>query len=323
MAIDERPSMGSRCAWWVLAWTLACVAVFGAVSPVSAADVDLQLRAAWGGGAARCWTGRIQLQDAAGEPSTAGRISELTPVGLSPDVPGSMRAAGATISISPRVARDYDGVDFRLQAPREAMLLIELSPRDEPGSPHQVTIPVSQLIADFHSSLLDNPWQPVTSPAQARGSVASPIRSRLVGFSRWRAFRVLRGAHWLGVETETSLTCDLTLTDAHTRRQGLGRNREIRVDATGNGPELGPLSVTMPDRDGVFDLTVHVSRRRLPTPFAPVKTIGQRSVQLPWCWHPRTGGFYRHPGTFCARLFPRPAKSPRCTTAANHGFGIR
>nr|MCU0983272.1 family 10 glycosylhydrolase [Pirellulaceae bacterium] len=74
--------------------------------------------------------------------------------------------------------------------------------------------------------------------------------------------------------------CDLTLVDSHTGDEVWEEIHEIRIDATGCGPELGPLSVTLPDRDGVFDLTVHVSRRRLPTPFAPVKTIGQRSVQL-------------------------------------------
>ena len=280
MAIDERPSMGSRCAWWVLAWTLACVTVFGAVSPVSAADVDLYLRAAWGGGAPRCWTGRIQVQDAAGEPLTAGRISELTPVGLSPDVPGSMRAAGATISISPRVARDYDGVDFRLQAPREAMLLIELSPRDEPGSPHQVTVPVSHLIGDFHSSLLDNRGNQLRVRRQPGDQLRVRFDRDSLVFRGGERFDFFVAPHWLGVESEASLTCELTLTDARSGDKVWEETRDVRIDAQGNGPELGPFSVSMPDRDGVFDLMVSISRRRLPTPFAPVKVLGQRSVQV-------------------------------------------
>jgi hypothetical protein len=64
-----------------------------------------------------------------GGAATAGRISELTPLGLSPDVPGSMRSTGSEITIAPRLARDYDGVDFRLRTPLDANLVLEFTAR--------------------------------------------------------------------------------------------------------------------------------------------------------------------------------------------------
>ncbi|MCL4678162.1 MAG: hypothetical protein KJ017_06165 [Alphaproteobacteria bacterium] len=280
MAIDGCSSKGSRCACWVWAAALIWLIGLGAVSPLSAAEVDLYLRAAWGGGAPRCWTGRIQVLDAAGEPLSSVRISEPTPVGLSPDSPGAMRVADATISISPRVARDYDGVDFRLQAPRDATVRIELVPRDEPGSPHQVTIPVSHLIGDFHSSLLDNRGNQL----RVRRRPGDQLRVRFdrdsLVFRGGERFDFFVTPHWLGVETEGALSCELTLTDTRSGDKVWDETRDVRIDAQGNGPELGPFSVSMPDRDGVFDLSISMSRRRLPTPFAPVKVIGQRSVQV-------------------------------------------
>lgn len=271
------PFPGWRC---VLTLLLCASSSLLLVPSGRASDVDLNLRAAWGGGSPRCWTGEIQVQDAAGEALETVRISDWMPLGLNPDVPGSIRVSGSVISIAPRLARDYDGIDFRLRAPRDAKLLVLLTPRDQPQAPHQVTIPVSHLIDDFHSSLLDNRGNQL----RVRRRPGDDLRVRFdrdsLVFAGGEHFEFFVRPYRLGGDADLTLSCELALVDSLTGEKLWEDTREMRIDATGTGAELGPLSVRMPDRDGVFDLTVHVIRRRLPTPFAPSKTIAQRSVQV-------------------------------------------
>jgi hypothetical protein len=307
-AIPRRVFDGSSSFVWRCIWSASAVVVLlTGIASGQAAEVDLTLRAAWGGGASRCWTGRIQVQDASGGPLATGRITEVAPLGLSPDVPGSMQSTGTEILISPRLSRDYDGVDFRLQASLDANLLVELGARDQPNSAQQVIIPVSQLIADFHSSLLDNRGNQLRVRRKPGDQLRVRFDRESLVFRGGERFEFYVAPHWLSVETEASLTCDMALTDSRTGDRLWEEVREIRVDATGNGPELGPLSVPMPDRDGVFDLTVQVNRRRLPTPFAPVKTIGQRSVQVA-VLAPSAGDGATSPWKILGEIVPQPSE---------------
>ena len=276
-ASDRSPLHGWRCV--KTAMLLAALSMLLGSSG-RAADVDLNLRAAWGGGSPRCWTGEIRVQDDAGATLATARISDLTPLGLSPDVPGSISVSGPAISIAPRLVRDYDGIDFRLRAPRDANLVVQLTPRDQPNSPHQVTIPVSHLIDDFHSSLLDNRGNQLRLRRRPGDALRVRFDRDSLVFRGGEHFEFFLTPYRLGGETDSTLSCDLSLVDSLTGEKLWEDTREMRIDATGSGAELGPLSVRMPDRDGVFDLTIHVSRRRLPTPFAPTKTIAQRSVQV-------------------------------------------
>ena len=75
---------------WPPIWlvgTLAPIALAlcaaGAPVAASAADqLDVRVRIAWGGGEARPWQGTIRISE--------GSLSEVTPLGLEPDAPGSM-----------------------------------------------------------------------------------------------------------------------------------------------------------------------------------------------------------------------------------------
>ncbi len=245
-----------------------------------ASDVDLNLRAAWGGGSPRCWTGEIQVQDSTGEALKTARIFDLVPLGLSPDVPGSMRVSGSVISITPRVVRDYDGIDFRLRAPRDANLMVQLTPRDQPRAPYQVTIPVAHLIDDFHSSLLDNHGNQLRVRRRPGDDLRVHFERDSLVFGGGEHFEFFVNPYRLAGETDVTLSCEFALVDSMSGEKLWEETREMRIDSTGSASELGPFSVRMPDRDGVFDLTIQVLRRRLPTPFAPTKTIAQRSVQV-------------------------------------------
>src|SRR5205085_1269566 len=69
-----------RSALTLLALT-SCASV--ASRPALAAELmDVRIRIAWGGGEARPWQGTIRISE--------GTLSDVTPLGLEPDAPGSL-----------------------------------------------------------------------------------------------------------------------------------------------------------------------------------------------------------------------------------------
>jgi len=275
-AADRRASTVSR---YALVGASVAMLLLAAVAQ-GAEEVELRLRAAWGGGTPRPWEGRITLEGVSGDTPLASGISEVSPLGLSPDEPGSMHVAGATLHISPRTPRDYDGVDFRLRAPRDSTLVVELTTKDQPGPPPRVTIPVAYLIEDLHSSLLDDRGNQLRIRRQPGDQLQVRFDRDNLVFQGGERFDFSVVPHLLGVEPGVSLTCDLALRDSRDADQVWEDTREVRIDARGDAPEIGPFSVPLPDRDGVFDLTITLSKKRLPTPFTPVKVIAQRTVQF-------------------------------------------
>lgn len=111
-----------------------------------AAEASLQLRIAWGGGTERIWQGSIRL--------SAGRLSDLEPLGVEADEPGSMWLDGPTIEIHQRSVRSYDGVDVVVTADLDAELSITLEAAGDP--PKNAVIPLRTLLAQQSEAALDD-----------------------------------------------------------------------------------------------------------------------------------------------------------------------
>src|SRR2546423_8976903 len=113
----------------------------------AAQPIDARVRIAWGGGEARSWQGTIRL--------TEGKLSELTPLGLEPDTPGSLLLVdGTTVRVGARSPRSYDGFDVRVQAPANALLQVRLG-ADAAASGTSVEVPISKIVRDFTQLDLD------------------------------------------------------------------------------------------------------------------------------------------------------------------------
>ena len=85
----ERRGLGSR---WSRAVLLCAGLLFGL--PAHGQDLDVRIWVAWGGGAARRWSGEIRVENGQTRPVLASCIREFEPVGLSPDESGSMYVDG-------------------------------------------------------------------------------------------------------------------------------------------------------------------------------------------------------------------------------------
>ena len=174
----DRPSQvpkGARRGAW-LALVLAVVAN-GPVHAGQAGQVNLRIRAAWGGGAERIWHGTITLNQ--------GQLADPEPLGIEADEPGSMwlEPAGssppagqavaapadtppekpgpagestARLVIRGRSRRTYDAVDFSVTAPPNATLHIALAPADESQPPRAVVVRLADLLRASFSAELDD-----------------------------------------------------------------------------------------------------------------------------------------------------------------------
>jgi hypothetical protein len=105
-------ALEKSCARW--SFVLTALAILLPRYPAAAAEpIDVRIRVAWGGGEARSWQGTMQLSE--------GTLSEVQPLGLEADEPGSMLLIDdKTLRVFARTPRSYDGLDLRVQAPPEA-----------------------------------------------------------------------------------------------------------------------------------------------------------------------------------------------------------
>lgn len=118
------------------------------VRPTSAAEVDLQLRVAWGGGAERQWVGSVALSQ--------GSLALHRPLGIEADEPGSMWVDGNQLEFRQRSPRAYDGVDVFVTAPLDAILVVTLKPEGPDSAPIISEVRLGDLVTKALNRPLDD-----------------------------------------------------------------------------------------------------------------------------------------------------------------------
>lgn len=109
---------------------------------------SIRVRVAWGGPTARLWHGSITLVEAT--------PSELTPLGIEADEPGSMWLDGREIVVRERSPRLYDGFDVLLDGPIDrAKLRVRLVADDDQKPPVVIEIPLADVVDNSVKTDLD------------------------------------------------------------------------------------------------------------------------------------------------------------------------
>ncbi|MEX0978498.1 MAG: hypothetical protein WDZ48_06585, partial [Pirellulales bacterium] len=132
---------------WLCGIALAQLVLVAAAPMARADEITLRLRIAWGGGTERIWQGVVGL--------SAGKFSELTPLGIEADEPGSIWLDGAQIRIRQPSQRAYDGIDVLVTAELDARLSIWLS-NEQSENAKTVEIALRDLVAATHDTVLDD-----------------------------------------------------------------------------------------------------------------------------------------------------------------------
>jgi hypothetical protein len=213
-----------------------------------AADATMQLRVAWGGGAERVWQGSIRL--------TGGQFSQLQPLGIEADEPGSIWLEQDSIEIRQRSLRAYDGVDVMVSADLDARLVVSLAnSQAEPVKPVEITL--RSLVAQSHNSPLDDVGNHLVVARSPSDRLRVTFDRDGLVFSPGETFQFQIQPYMLDAGTSVRFQTKITTSPGGERKSAAD------YESGEEGTETS-ISLKVPDAEGVYDLSIVAvpSRRR-------------------------------------------------------------
>ncbi|HUY91240.1 MAG TPA: hypothetical protein VMV10_21055 [Pirellulales bacterium] len=262
-------------ACWVVSLALAPAAAYCAeesVPPSSPAEpAALRLRIEWGFGPVRAWQGTISVGE--------GRIAAPQPLGIEADEAGSIWLEDGRLNVRERGPRLYDGVDFDIHAPPDAVLVVDLKAQDGDAS-DRVEIPLASLVNAPQNRPLDDRGNRLLlrrAPGD-RLRVSLGATDRLV-FGGNEQLDLEVQPHRIDAPRASKLRLLSRLLDPRNGNVLWSQEDERVVDDQGSTEPVA-LAVALPEVEGVYDLAIEASRRGLPNRFGWKHVVDERRVQL-------------------------------------------
>lgn len=262
----------SRRAFLMLRALIVCLTplALGFAASADAAELDVRLRIAWGGGEARSWQGTIHV--------TSGQLTEPMALGLEADAPGSIQQVDrSTLRIFPRTPHSYDGCDIRVQAPVDAKLLVSLSPDGSPAP--AIEIPLSKAAQTFHNVELDDRNNRLLAQRAPGDMLRVKLHRDSLVFAPGEKFEADLLPTSLPVAPSTTYLLSTTLQHARSDTELNRQEEEVRTDENGVIPPL-PMSFPTPLEEGVYDIRIALYPKRLTTSLVRGKPIAERKIQF-------------------------------------------
>ena len=233
-------------ALWARAGPWLCCAALMALPSLSAsraiaAETSVRLRIAWGGGTERVWQGTIALGQ--------GRFSQLLPLGIEADEPGSIWLSDGHIEVRQRSLRAYDGIDVLVTADLDDRLVVSLT--DEPGKPAKpIEVPLRQLVHQPHNGTLDTVGNRVLISRSPGDRLRIRFDRESLVFAPGESFQFQIEPHLL-----ESAGSGLRFQAQIATSPG---GREVWSEEYTAGPDGTDTSITLklPEEEGVYDLTI-------------------------------------------------------------------
>ncbi|HEX4130831.1 MAG TPA: family 10 glycosylhydrolase, partial [Pirellulales bacterium] len=236
----------------------------------SETPVALRVRVEWGGSTERRWQGEVAVP--------GGALSELRPMGLEADEPGSMWVDGDRLFIASPSPRIYDGFDVLVTAPLGATMHVKLRAGDQ--APMEFDIPLERVIDDFFTAPLGNDG----SRLLARRAPGDKLR---VQFDRDSLVFAAGEQFNIGVRpivpafgAGARVRLQARLLAARSDRPVWNDDREIFLgDMLETQPPVS-FAVALPEAEGVYDLVLTASRKALSDRLGLRSMVEERRVQL-------------------------------------------
>jgi hypothetical protein len=238
-------------------------------SLADAADLDVRMRIVWGHGESRSWQGTIRV--------SSGTLSEPIPLGLDADAPGSMFPIdSATLQVFPRMPRNYDGIDLRVQAPPDAKLIVTLSAADsEPLEP--IELPIARVLKGIQRVDLDDRKNVVLAQRSPGDALRVTLPRDSLVFSPGEKLEVDVQPLAIDLDPNTTYLLEAVLSPEGSDERHSAEDREIKTDGEGIAP-LTNFAMPLPV-EGVFELKLALYPKRLTTSLVRGKPLFKRSVQ--------------------------------------------
>ncbi len=241
------------------------VAVFADVP----AAVSLRVRIEWGGGAARLWRGSLHVP--------GGTVAAPRLLGVEPDAPGSMYLDDGRLIVAPPSSRTYDGVDVDLALPADGKLTIELG---DDAESRAVDVSVASLLSTTTHAVLDEAGNRISIRRAPGDSLRVDVRRPSLIFRTGESFEFDVRPHRLNLPPTTGLRLEAALVDARTKRSVWSDVADLDAPHDDEAWPPLPVSVRLPETEGVYDLVLELSQRRLTSRFSRAGPVVKRKVQL-------------------------------------------
>lgn len=262
---------------WTSALALLVCALGGWLCEASwaaeSSPIELRLRMAWGAGSRRHWEGTLRVAGAT--------ITDLHDIGVAENSAGSKYVDGDTIHIRPPGPTQYDGMDFTIRGDREARVVVELKPLDQPDAITRIDTPLAHFVDLYENQLLDE-FDNRLLLRRAPGDVLriKMDRDSLV-FTPGESFAFEVVPHLLDVGANVALQLKVELFAARSDRELWSHQQSFRSDDNGRLSPLAVEPVPLPSQEGAYDIVVSIYRRpRLGVPLWRVVPIAQRKIQV-------------------------------------------
>jgi hypothetical protein len=233
-------------------------------------SLTMRLRIAWGGGGPRQWHGTVSL--------SSGTISDCVPLGLAADAPGSVWLHGSRIAIGQRSPRDYDAIDFLVDASPDAKLIVRLVPWDDLAGETIAEVPLSELVAGFHASDLDDRRNRLLVQRAPGDSLRLMVDRDVMLYSPGETLKLQLVPHRLPVEQGTKVRFWTRLLPARGKEEVWSERQDRLMD--GQATPVVPIEIPLPQDEGVYDVSIEAAPVELRTKLGLRRVIARRKLQL-------------------------------------------
>jgi len=254
--------------------------VLWSAAGLRADDVILNLRVAFGGGAARQWQARLTVDH--------GKLADPRPLGMEADEPGSMWLSatadehpGTSLVIRQRSARTYEGLDLQLQCPLQSRLTVELVSSEKPQQPIILQVPVRDLLDGYFDRPLDESGNRILIQRTPGDSLRVHFDREHLVFSPQERFRFEVEPYLLPVASGSRVQVRLSLRAARGGEELWATEHRLRA-LPGT---MIPGELILPAAEGVYDLLITATPDEgwagaVRRPLAWRKPVARRTVQL-------------------------------------------
>ncbi|MGC3965802.1 MAG: hypothetical protein QM775_00055 [Pirellulales bacterium] len=237
--------------------------------------VEIRLRIEWGGGEACSFAGLIGV--------AGGELSDFVALGMEPDVPGSSYLDDGELHLVPRGPRTYDGVDVTVTAEADAKLAIRLQSTSTTGATatRAIEVPLAGVVQQTSITELPELGGNRISVRRAPGDRLQAALDRdHVIFTPGELLELKIRPHLLGYESGTALRLTAALHRARQSKALWNDTTDLAVpDDDGAWPTV-PLSLHLPDEEGVYDVVLELARRDLSSRLHIAGPTERRKLQI-------------------------------------------
>ena len=225
----------------------------------------MQLRIAWGGGVDRIWHGSIRLSH--------GKFSELAPLGVEANEPGSIWLERDAVVIQQRSLRAYDGLDVLVTAELDAHLVVSLAD-DAADVAQNVEIPLADLVSQSHNSKLDLADNRLLVTRAPGDRLRVHIQRDNLVFAPGESFTFDLSAQ-LVEGTQAGYRYSAAIAANPSGQRVWTEEYEAGADGTATS-----ITIRVPEFEGVFDLSMAAIPAQLRARLYPKKPLAERKIQF-------------------------------------------